>query len=377
MPRSKYRKSSRGLYETNVWDGTYTAVGKKRYKHLTDKTIAGLEKQIEVIAAAIKENNAVIHSDQFFQAYAYQWLETAKAAKEKNTQAMYRNVIKVHLAFLALTPITEIRHSHFQQAVNNQLDHPRTCQNIDITFKQVIKAAIRDRLLPKSAYEDICGDISLPRYQKSEKRPLTDTEKEAVKKVELDAKKNAFLKTLYYCGVRRGEALALSRFDFDFKENKLSITKCLIFVGGIPEIKPYPKSHNGIRKIPIPSEMVSSVREFVESSDGGCLFRTKDRSMMTESSFKAMWGSIITSLNVAVGYNPWAKNRGEPPIRDLTPHVFRHNYCTELCYRVPEISTKMIARLLGDNEKMVLNVYSHIVEEKENVMDVVADALAL
>ncbi len=31
----------------------------------------------------------------------------------------------------------------------------------------------------------------------------------------------------------------------------------------------------------------------------------------------------------------------------------------------------MIAKLLGDNEKMVLEVYSHIVEEKENTRDVI------
>lgn len=36
----------------------------------------------------------------------------------------------------------------------------------------------------------------------------------------------------------------------------------------------------------------------------------------------------------------------------------------KLCYLVPEISTKKIAKLLGDNEKMVLEVYSHIVEER-------------
>lgn len=38
---------------------------------------------------------------------------------------------------------------------------------------------------------------------------------------------------------------------------------------------------------------------------------------------------------------------------------------------VPEISTKMIAKLIGDTEKMVLEVYSHIVEEKENTRDVI------
>jgi site-specific recombinase XerD len=88
-----------------------------------------------------------------------------------------------------------------------------------------------------------------------------------------------------------------------------------------------------------------------------------------------MWDSIMTSLNVAMGYNPDAKkDRGEKPITELTPHMLRHNYCTELCYQVPAISTKMIARLLGDDERMVLEVYSHIQEEKEDLQSAINSA---
>ena len=64
-------------------------------------------------------------------------------------------------------------------------------------------------------------------------------------------------------------------------------------------------------------------------------------------------------------------------IHGLTAHIFRHNYCTELCYQVPAISTKKIAQLLGDDEKMVLEVYSHVVEKKENTEEVITKAIAL
>ncbi len=90
-----------------------------------------------------------------------------------------------------------------------------------------------------------------------------------------------------------------------------------------------------------------------------------------------MWDSIVTALNVAAGYNPNAKkNRGEKPITGLTAHIFRHNFCTELCYQIPAISTKMIARLLGDDERMVLDVYSHILAEKENVAETLNKAFS-
>ena len=65
----------------------------------------------------------------------------------------------------------------------------------------------------------------------------------------------------------------------------------------------------------------------------------------------------------------------EEQITGLTAHVFRHNYCTNLCYQIPKISIKRIAQLLGDTEKMVLEVYNHIVLEKEDAAGAVNDAI--
>ena len=67
----------------------------------------------------------------------------------------------------------------------------------------------------------------------------------------------------------------------------------------------------------------------------------------------------------------------ESPIEDLTSHIFRHNYCTNLCYQFPKISIKMIARLVGDSEKVVLEVYNHLMLEKEDSISAVNDALNL
>ena len=66
-----------------------------------------------------------------------------------------------------------------------------------------------------------------------------------------------------------------------------------------------------------------------------------------------------------------------PLIDDLTAHIFRHNYCTSLCYKVPEISIKKVAQLMGDTIAVAMNVYNHVVEEKENVTEVLEDALAI
>jgi hypothetical protein len=45
-----------------------------------------------------------------------------------------------------------------------------------------------------------------------------------------------------------------------------------------------------------------------------------------------------------------------------------------LCYQIPKISTKKIAQLMGDTEKVVLDVYSHIVEEEEQITEALNSA---
>ena len=63
--------------------------------------------------------------------------------------------------------------------------------------------------------------------------------------------------------------------------------------------------------------------------------------------------------------------------RPETSHIFRHTYCSNLCYQIPLISVKKIAQLMGDTEEMVNRVYSHIIEEQENVDAAILQATAI
>lgn len=373
MATTKYKKNYRGVYSTMVWDGTYTKTGTKHRIRLTsDKSSRDLELKVQEYNDRRKNHGAMVYSDFTLHEYALEWLKTSKSVKEQNTQMMYQNIINKHLQPFGHILLSDFTHSHFQQLINYQQDHPRTCQQIYLTVRQIIKSTIKDRILPRSAFEDICEGISLPKYKKPEKRPLSALEREAFEKVELDDRKQAFISILYYFGLRRGEALALTPSDFNWKDKELTVNKVIIFgKNGVPSLKDYPKSDNGIRTIPIPDKAIPRIKPFVDTCNG-FIFHGQNTEMMTLSAFTRMWESIIVSMNIAVGYNPNAKkDRTEKQITDLTPHIFRHNYCTELCYQIPTISTKMIAKLLGDNEKMVLDVYSHINLSKENIKNAV------
>ena len=371
---TKYTKGKDGYFSTLVWDGTYNADGSKHQKRIRSKQSSkDLENKVSDFKREVEENGRARRYENSFYDYALYWLSVSKAAKEKNTQAMYEGIIKKHFIVFKGLPIDTIRKSQIQEIINSNLNHPRTCQQIALTYKQIIKSSINDGYLPDRALSYLTSDIALPKYVKPKKRALSPEEKEALKKSDFcgsSDRKKAFVSLLYYTGVRRGEALALTPFDFDWKNKTVSINKVVIFDKnkGIPELKDYPKSDNGIRKIPLTDDCITKIKPFVLSCDGGFLFHGQFSDMMTLSAYNVFWKSIMTELNVAMGYDYQAKIHPFPkPIDGLTAHVFRHNYCTELCYQIPNISTKKIAQLLGDTEKMVLDVYSHIKEDHEAV----------
>ncbi|MCR5202796.1 MAG: tyrosine-type recombinase/integrase [Lachnospiraceae bacterium] len=200
------------------------------------------------------------------------------------------------------------------------VEHPRTCEQISLTFMQVIKAAVRDKIMSKSALEDVLEDISMPKYIKGEKRPLTTVEKEAIKVADMAPMKMAFVNVLYYLGLRRGDALALMPASFNWNDNTVSIRNVIIFTKGGSEVKEYPKSDNGIRTIPLSAEGVSKIKSYVLSiNESEYLFHGSTSHIMTENPFRRMWESIITRFNIAAGYNPYKCDRDSKPNTDILP----------------------------------------------------------
>lgn len=368
----KYKKQKDGRYQTKVWDGTYTKENLKHYITLySEKSSADLEKIVAEYKKLRDEGKIKVNSDILFIDYSRQWMKTYKKVRERGTQIMYENIIEKHFSCLSGLKLTDLSRTHLQILINNAAQYPRTCQQIKITFCQVLKSAVSDKLLPADSLSYICKDIDLPKYVPTEKRGLTPLEKEAIRTADFTDREKAFVYIAYGCGLRRGEILALTVFDISLERSELTINKSLAFDGNNPYIKGT-KTVNGERNVPLPPFLKFFLQKYIKILPGTSLFYTKTGDLMTASSYRKMWASILRKMNTAAG-----STKFDQKITGLTAHMFRHNYCANLCYQMPNISIKKIAQLLGDTEKMVLEVYNHVLEEKENVKEVVSDAIAL
>lgn len=369
----KYKyDEKRKEWATLVYDGRINSDGSKHRKRISSKKSSkDLENKVAAFKASLE--TAPKLTNITFYDYALSWLDLYKQNKELNTITMYKNTVK-YFDVLDNVLLCDITRSHFQQVINLNQEHPRTCILISQTFKQIIKSAVYDGLITETIAARATMDISLPKYQRKEKKPLSEEEKEALLNCDLSDYKRAFVTILYYCGLRKSEALALTADDIDLKAKTVTINKALVNDGNKPMLKPYPKSDNGVRSVPLCKPAIDVLEPYLVNCKG-LLFPNSYGAYMSPTSYRTMWNSIIASCNAYLGYNPNAKkNRIEKPIKNLTAHRLRHNFCSVLCYQVPRISTKTIAKILGDTEKMVLDVYSHILEEKEDIAGAINSA---
>lgn len=368
MAKAKYTKGKDGYFKTNVWDGTYRPDGRKHYVPIrSKKSSADLEKKRIAFEEAVRDRTNIRQSDISFVNYAREWKKVFKDGKSHNTQEMYYNIIEKHMIALDGVKLQDIGRIHLQMVLNNASGKERTQQQIQMTFFQILQSAVADNLYPANVYEMVRQNAESIKYKAAEKRPLTAVEKEAVFKADFQEQDKIFVYLLYGCGLRREECIALTVFDFDLSRKEVSVNRAHEFVRGKPRQKD-PKTWNGFRTLPIPDRIYPDVKKYVDSlksSEKTYLFTTQKGDPASLSCYRRMWERIIRQMQEVT----------EERITGLTAHVFRHNYCTNLCYQIPKISIKRIAQLLGDTEKMVLEVYNHIVPEKEDAAGAVNDAI--
>ena len=174
----KYKKRKDGRYATSVTLG-HDANGKVIKVFLSAKTEKELRNKIVELKMKMKTGEAIKTSDTLLRDYADSWMDTYKTSASINTKAMYKNAVEKHIKpELGHLPINKIVRSDVQKLINDNQEHPRTCEIIKMTLVQIFNSAIDDKLL----HENVAKKATPPKRHKAEKRALTDLEKEAIKK---------------------------------------------------------------------------------------------------------------------------------------------------------------------------------------------------
>ena len=252
-------------------------------------------------------------------------------------------------------PLTAVKKHNLQQLLNSLVDQSkmRTAEIARLTLRQLFNRALEQDYI----YKSITNGLTLHKRPKPKKRALTDEEVKSLQAADFNVKECAFVNILYYTGLRRSEALALTVNDIDLENKTLTVCKDLIFKVNVGEIKSLPKSDAGNRTLPLPAPLCNTLSEYLSQIDNEYLFTTATKNnLMLKSSLRRFWDGIIKKP--ATAYD------GQDALADdIAPHIFRHTYATNL-YKAG-IDIKTAQYLLGHASiQMTMDIYTHLDDSK-------------
>lgn len=348
------KKRTDGRYCKQVLIG-YSPNGKRKMQTIYGKTIKEVEKKERELRQALSSGTYIEETKTTVGEWATIWLDTYKRGLKSNTYNVYKYCISAHFSEIACVKLSDLKLAHLQSIVNKLIrdNNHRAAEIFKSTVSQMLDKAIDNELLAKN----IAKKIELPKRQKLQKRALENDEITEILSLNISPKVRCFIKIMLYCGLRRGEAWALTKNDVDLQQKTISVNKTVYFdtTEGRQTKLGTPKSRSSNRIIPIPDVLLDDLIKHIETLHGEHLFEI-DGKLMKDYQFQKMWNEFITIYRADVAN----------PKSDITPHIFRHTYATMLYNAGVDIKTAQY--LLGHATiQMTLDIYTHLQEGKDKI----------
>lgn len=307
----------------------------------------------------LEKTPVFVHSDEIAIAmYCRKWVATEKAGSGLNTIRAYQyfiNIVSNHFGELLLSEVTQ---EDLRELITAYYDRPNAVKKLRQFLTSIVASAEEQELIPQGKLKP--QKIPVPTMKRvTKRRALTEDEKNALFTADLTEKERAFVLVLYFTGLRREEALALTSDAIDLNNKIVTVKQVRVCdLHGVPYIIPTAKNATSLRDVPLPDKYINLCGNYIKGCIG--LIWTQERSnteIYADHAFINFWKRIIKKLSAVC-----------PSCSELTPHMFRHNYATMLYYS--NISIKMAAKLLGHaNTDMIMKIYAHLDEEKENAAE--------
>lgn len=202
-------------------------------------------------------------------------------------------------------------------------------------LRDIFKTAQLDERINK----DPAAGLTMPKGKEEvRRRSLTQHETDIFMEAIEGSEIELLCKIMYYCGLRPGEALALTWQDIDLRSKTISVDKALKKDGTIGA----PKTSAGKRKVPIPEDFASELKKPPKSKD-----------------------KRVVELAARTANTKWSELRDrmcelDPslPKDELQLYMLRHTYCTNLEKAGVPINIAKV--LMGHSSiQMTSRIYTH------------------
>jgi integrase len=372
-----------------VWD--VQVYGRKRpdgtRERFTRRVHGGIRtaQKVETDLKSARDQGRPIGPTPKISEYAAEWLESRRPDIEPQTHHNYRRAIACyitpHVGDLKLAKLTPGHVRRLYQTLDGLNLSGTTRRYVHRVLSMIMRQAVQDRLVSLSP----CEAVKPPKESRQEPRALPPEEvRELLRHLEgTPIQLPAII--AYDTGLRRGELLALTWEDVDFKAGVLDVHHAVEQVGDSVRIK-QPKSERSRRKVKLSDPAAAALKAHHAEQkemrvryanlwrDQGLVFpsvhyhdpeHTMGR-IWTPYAFSKAWRTALNLVNekrlgehVQAGgtpetFDPW----------EFGPHLLRHTHATHLLQG--GVRDEVVSRALGHSSSYVTRTtYSHVIDGEQ------------
>lgn len=348
--------------------GRYVSLYGRTPAELTEKIEAFYEK--EKLSGDSKDNPLVSE-------YAQQWFKLNCANLTDAAKADYQRIIRLHiLPHLEGKRMLEIYPRDIKYVMAHAVDKSESVHNKTfMILKRIFTAAYENGDIP----ENPCPEMHNGGTPPPEKKALSDEQAAVLLEALKGTKAFLFCLIALDTGMRTEEILGL-KWDCVHLEGTpcIDVKRASRFVNSQPVISEALKSKAARRTIPIPRRLVNCLLEEKQNTTsefvicntaGGPLSKTQHRrvwNFVTRRSTKKRFNYRYVDgkaekyeIEVEYGNRPKSAKYHYTIDFDVTPHILRHTYITNLLLAGVDIKT--VQYLAGhEKSKTTLDIYAHL-----------------
>ena len=358
-------KKGENIYKRNDgrWEGRYKSGfdknGKTKYKSIYAKTYGECKQKLLLAKNMQIKQTSNMKLYLTVKEMISLWMENIYIRVKQSTMNTYTNMINNHiLPIMAQMPIHMITTEFLNQYVIEKIKNGRvdgkgglstkTVQNIVSILKSAFKYAEKIYGIDNPATL-----LALPKINKKEIEILTNKE---IKMIQNDCNsENDYFSLLFdlclFTGIRIGEVCALQCSDIDFDTGILKIQKTVQRIKNetgqqkTKVIIDIPKTQSSVRKIPLPSTILSKLQKFIvaqQKKNDDFLFSSDNKKPIDVRTVQKRFSSVLYRCH----------------IRKVKFHVIRHTFATK--WVNANFDIKSLSEILGHSSvNITLSLYVH------------------
>ena len=361
MAKTKKREDQR--YEKKITVGR-NPDGSLRRISVYGTTIKELERKVAEIQTDLERGIFLSTETVTFGAVAENWITFFKPLISEKMRLRYKGIIDGHLKPLLEMKVKDLRPMHLQRIINEMAKSgyaQKSMQMVKQTASQVLDHAMQNDLVYRNVFEK----LKVPHVESVPREPITEEQRDLILRTWKGHRMGVPALIMLYCGLRRGELLALLWSDIDLDNRTLSVTKAADMPTNATTIKK-PKTRAGIRTVPIPNAILPALQWAKNETKSMYVCPNMTTGgIMSAQAYGQAWRSYMHYLNIQAGGKD--RSRINPKIVAMEPftaHQLRHSYATML-YDA-DVDVKTAQKLLGHADfGVTMKIYTHLSAEKE------------